>query len=294
MQKAPGSGDGQSGVAVTTLLQPLRVLVLQDGVPFAGKVVTFTPSGGAGTVFPVRDTTDVDGIASVIWTLGTSAGAGAVQATAPGVTGGPLNFTAVVQPGPPAVLILESGDGQAQATGVSYERPLVVRVVDQFGNSLAGVSVDWDVTAGSGSLSAASSVTAADGRASVGLVAGGSVGPVTVVASLTATPGISTQFALAVVAAVTTVEVASNLFTPADVTVSTAGAVRWSWVSGEHNVAQLDGPVSFNPSPVQTAGASYGPLLFNTPGVYHYECSLHEGMLGTITVVDPSSAPSGE
>jgi hypothetical protein len=47
-----------------------------------------------------------------------------------------------------------SGDGQSAAVGSTLPEPLVVRVVDQFGNGVGGVTVEWRTCDGSGDLDA--------------------------------------------------------------------------------------------------------------------------------------------
>lgn len=67
----------------------------------------------------------------------------------------------------PAVLAKVSGDAQPGVVGTALEEPLVVEVTDATGAPVAGVTVSWEVTAGTGTLSSASTASASDGRASV-------------------------------------------------------------------------------------------------------------------------------
>jgi hypothetical protein len=68
--------------------------------PVAGVSVTFAVASGGGTVVPTTAlTTDVNGIAQVTsWTLGTTAGANTLTATATGLSGSPVTFTATGTP----------------------------------------------------------------------------------------------------------------------------------------------------------------------------------------------------
>ena len=68
---------------------------------------------------------------------------------------------------PPASVGILSGNGQAATAGQAAPNPLVVRVTDADGDPVKGVTVQWAVSSGGGSLSAASSVTGSDGLAEV-------------------------------------------------------------------------------------------------------------------------------
>jgi hypothetical protein len=66
---------------------------------------------------------------------------------------------------PDTALAKISGDSQTATLGTALASPLVVRVTDAKGNSIAGVTVAWSATAGSGSVPA-TSITDANGHAS--------------------------------------------------------------------------------------------------------------------------------
>jgi hypothetical protein len=59
-----------------------------------------------------------------------------------------------------------SGDGQEAAAGAELPQPIVVQLVDQAGEPLAGVTVRFDITSGGGQLTATTAVTDAQGHAS--------------------------------------------------------------------------------------------------------------------------------
>lgn len=67
----------------------------------------------------------------------------------------------------PAAVGIVSGNGQGGTVASLVPNPLVVRVTNAGGSPVQGVTVSWAVTAGGGSLTAASSVTGADGQAQV-------------------------------------------------------------------------------------------------------------------------------
>jgi len=87
-------------------------------------------------------------------------------------------------PPPTATTITQvSGDGQTGVAGTALAAPFVVRVTDAQGDVVSGLSVSWSVTAGGGSLSAASTLTNSQGQASVTLTLGPAAGANAVTAS---------------------------------------------------------------------------------------------------------------
>ena len=67
----------------------------------------------------------------------------------------------------PSNLTIASGNNQRVTPGNALPAPLEVSVTNSDGDGIAGVIVNWVVTAGEGTLSAAKSITDSDGRASV-------------------------------------------------------------------------------------------------------------------------------
>lgn len=81
-----------------------------------------------------------------------------------------------------------------------------------------------------------------------------------------------------------TVQVVDNDFEPPDAELTAGDTLTWQWAgSSQHNVVG-DG---FE-SPVQQDGTF--EHTFTEPGTYEYQCTLHGGMSGTVTVVAPSDA----
>jgi subtilisin family serine protease len=187
-------GDIQSGTVGQPLGEALVVRVTNArGAGLAAVTVTWTVTAGAGSVSHASSRTDADGEASVMWTVGTSAGAGVNALTAtvgalPGVT-----FTATGTAGPPAALAAPSGGGQTAPAGTVLSSPLGVRVVDSHGNGVAGVTVQWSIARGGGSLSAPSSVSGPDGSATMQWTLGRFAGPHAVTATLPQPSGASLE-----------------------------------------------------------------------------------------------------
>ena len=183
------SGDGQSATVGDPLAAPLVVEVVDSyGNPIAGTSVNWSIGPVGGNVTPSSGTTDANGRAQAVWTLGTKAGEQRVTVFAGQSV--ITVFTAAAMPGQPAVASPESGDEQAAPVGWELEEPLVVKVTDAHGNGVAGVAVEWEVTAGGGSVDPATSVTDAAGTASTRLTVGQTSGLNTVTARAAGLPAV--------------------------------------------------------------------------------------------------------
>jgi plastocyanin len=77
-----------------------------------------------------------------------------------------------------------------------------------------------------------------------------------------------------------TITVSNNRFDPATTTVQTGTTVTWTWAQGatNHNVTFADGTKS-----ATQATGTYS-RSFGVAGTYAYECTVHSGMSGTVTV----------
>src|SRR5205823_2882826 len=95
-QIAVNAGNNQTVTAKTAVATPPAVVVKDaSGNPVQGVSVTFAVGLGSGSITGASQTTNADGIAAVgSWTLGTAAGQNTLTATAPGVNGSPVTFTA--------------------------------------------------------------------------------------------------------------------------------------------------------------------------------------------------------
>ena len=174
------SGNNQNAVVGTQLPDPLVVRVVDaSGNPVRDQLVNFRIVKGGGSVFAGAASTNADGIVQERWTLGTVA-RDTQQAEARAVdnrTGAAIvfaTFKAVGQPGAAADLRKVKGDAQPGPVGQPLPDSLVVRVVDAYGNGVAGSTVTW--TAASGTLSAATSASDTGGRAGVRWTLGGTAG----------------------------------------------------------------------------------------------------------------------
>src|SRR5262249_5548912 len=169
------------------LPQPATVrLVARDGIAVAGAAVSFAPPPG-GKVGAATVTSDANGTASTSLTLGSAVGPQTFTASS-GTVSVPIPATATA--GDPSAITIVSGNGQTDTVRHSLRQPLVVKVGDQFGNAVSGVAVNWTRTSGSGTASAAESVSGSDGTASITYTLGSTVGAETISASVV---GITSQ-----------------------------------------------------------------------------------------------------
>ncbi len=183
------SGNGQSAETDRHLTNPLIVRVLdQNSAVLSGVTVSFSVTPSSGVLTPASATTGSDGQASTTLQLGSTARTYTVTASVSGITQ-QATFTATATE-PPRAATLEqgSGDGQTGETGHHLTDPLIVTVLDQYGNPLSGVTVSFSVTPTDGVLSPASVDTDSDGEASTLLQLGGTVGEYIVTANV---PGVS-------------------------------------------------------------------------------------------------------
>jgi hypothetical protein len=176
------AGDGQTAPVGADLPDPLVVQVTDGfGNPIPGVTINWTVDAG-GSVSDATTTTGDDGLTSVRRTLGPSAGVQRTLASATGLAGSPVEFTATATAGAATVLESVSGDGQSALVGTALPAPLVVRAHDAAGNAVAGLAVSWIIGQGGGSVAPTTSITDADGRASTQWTLGGTPGPNTATA----------------------------------------------------------------------------------------------------------------
>lgn len=91
----------------------------------------------------------------------------------------------------PAVLIKHAGDTQSGAANTALPVAFEVLVLDQFGNSLKNVTVDWTILAGGGSLSETSNKTVEGGVSSVTYTTGPTAGTAQIQAKVNGIPPVT-------------------------------------------------------------------------------------------------------
>jgi adhesin/invasin len=171
------AGNGQTATVNSSVgVNPAVKVTDQFGNPVAGNAVAFAVTGGGGAIdcgagFTAGCVvnTDAAGIAALVaWRLGTTAGANALSATAPGLAGSPVNFTATGVHGPASIIAVNAGNNQAATAGSAVAVPPSVIVTDQFANPVSGVGVTFAVSGGGGSITGPNQTTNASGIATVG------------------------------------------------------------------------------------------------------------------------------
>jgi hypothetical protein len=193
---AKTGGDAQTGITVgTQVLTELQVTVTENGVIKGGIPITWATTDGS--VFPLSGMTDAYGNATTTWTLGTVAGTQHATATVGGVTGA-LTFSAIADPGPPALFTKTGGDVQSALENEVFPQILQVLVTDQYLNPINQVTVNWDTQSGSVAPDAPTSATNAQGLAIISVTAGGA-GPAIIRASTAAIPARNLDFRLTVI-----------------------------------------------------------------------------------------------
>ena len=172
------SGDGQLGPAGEPLPESLVVQIHDRlGNPAIGVPVEFQIIEGGGTPTPAQTQTDVQGRASTTWTLGAVAGeAQAVRSFLSFSVGQGVNFEATAVAGLPGGIVVVSGDGQAAPRLSTLSDPVAVRVEDPFQNPVEGVTVEFAVIEGAGSVQPSTTSTDAGGLATTQWTLGGPLG----------------------------------------------------------------------------------------------------------------------
>jgi adhesin/invasin len=175
-------------VVESGLGNPLVVTVTDlYGNPVSGVVVNFSApgSGASGTLTSSTATTGSNGQAVDTLVANSVAGSYTVTASVTGISN-TATFNLTNTAGAAANLAARSGFGQTAAVGGSFGNPLVVLVTDQYGNPVAGATVNFAApsSGASANLTSASVTTGANGLASDTLTANTAAGSYSVTASV--------------------------------------------------------------------------------------------------------------
>ena len=172
------SGDGQTGSVGNPLAEPVVVrLEDENGNGVGDKSVTFVAGPGAGSTDPVNATTDPNGFASSVWTLGSSLGGKTLTAIFSGLP--PVAFTATAIAATPTQLAF-TRPPQVTAAGASFSPSIQVTVQDAAGNTVTNANDAVTLAIGTnpagGTLAGTVTVNAVNGVASFGNVSIDQVG----------------------------------------------------------------------------------------------------------------------
>lgn len=183
-------------------------------------------------------------------------------------------------------LVKISGDAQVWYLNNALPAPYRVGARDANGLPVSGVSVNWAVTSGGGSVSPLVTVTDSVGTATATHSLGPTVGSQAASASATGLAAVEFGATAATPPPSGAVSVGNDFFSPQNVVVRVNGTITWTWNSGgtEHNVIYTSGPTPLPASsPTQDSGTFASTL--SSVGRYQYVCTIHAGMEGTVTVV---------
>ena len=177
------SGNQQTGTVGSPLPNNLEVICRdQYGNLSAMAQIAWTVVSGGGS-FSYFQSATVKGIAVKSLTLGKTPGLNTVTATIEG-TNTSYTFTETAVVGPPAMIPIVSGNGQAGEPGATLANPFYVQVTDAYGNPLSGVQVNWQALTAGDRFSTASTITNYLGLTERHLTMGPAYGEHTVTATI--------------------------------------------------------------------------------------------------------------
>src|SRR6266516_641241 len=114
------AGDNQTA-RVSSSVPVLPAVIVRDGnnQPVAGVTVTFAVETGGGSLTGATSTTNTSGVAIVgSWGLGAAPGTNTLTATAAGVTGSPVRFTATARLPYWTVMVYMAADNNLATSGI--------------------------------------------------------------------------------------------------------------------------------------------------------------------------------
>lgn len=170
------TADGTSTSTITATLTD------EDSAAVPNHTITFSVTGG-GSLSAATGVTDSAGKVTVTYTAGTASGTAKITATDTtiGVSGVSATQNITLLAGSMTVTS-SSSTLTAEATSTAT---ITATLANSSGTALESYTVNFSITSGSGSLSAASATTNSSGKASVTYTAGTTVGTVTIKASAT-------------------------------------------------------------------------------------------------------------
>jgi hypothetical protein len=152
-----------SSFAAATTLNTAPTFAVRDA---AGNIlnsvpVTISVTAGGGTVTNAPARTLVGPTPIGNWKLGNPLGAQTVSVSVAGIPSLFITTEAVI--GPPAQMSVVEGTGQRALAGTSLATPIRIRVRDAGNHLVANATIQWEVQAGGGTLSALSTTTDSEG-----------------------------------------------------------------------------------------------------------------------------------
>lgn len=179
------SGAKQTGTVGTTLPAPIVVKAKDsagNSVPNAS--IAFS-DGVGGTFSPNPGITGSTGQTSVTYTLPTVAKSLTVTASNGSVSD---RLTEAATAASPALVTIIQGNNQTAHPNNKLPKTLIVKVTDQYGNGLSGLTVNFTDNSAGGSFSNSAPVTSATGQVTVTYTTGPTQGTVTIDATYSTLP----------------------------------------------------------------------------------------------------------
>jgi len=264
--------------------ESLTVLVTdQNATPVSGVAVAWASAGGSVSAASVP--TGATGVSKVRFTYGTAAGSQSATATVTGLVGSPVTISFTATAGTAVSIAKTSGDNGTTTPG--GQATYTVQGRDTHGNPKSGVTIDWAVATGGGSITPPQNTTLANGNASAVRTLGSGLGDQTATATGSSMTGTPVQTFTTTSAIVTTVLVRDFNFSPATLTsIPVNTTITWDWGTGPtatHNVT-FD-VVGGEPANIPNRTAGSVPRQFTSTGTFTYHCSIHASMQGSVQVV---------
>ncbi len=284
IQGAVNIANATAGPLTDTVLatkaESLDVLVTdQNAAPKQGIAVAWASTGG--TVSGSNVATSATGHSKVLYTYGTTAGAQTATATVTGLVGSPVTITFQATAGTATNIVKTTGDGGTAAPSAQVTYTVTAR--DANNNPKQGVTIDWAVATGGGSITPPQNTTAASGTATAQRTLGAGTGAQMATATASGLPGTPQVTFTTTAQLITTITIADNSFTPSDITVPLHTAVTWSWTGVNiHNVTFT--AATGVPTDIGNRTSGNVSRTFDTAGTFQYRCTNHLGMTGSVTV----------
>ena len=239
-------------------------------------------ASAGGSVSAAQVATTAAGQSKVAFTYGTGAGNQTATATVTGLVGSPVTITFNATAGTATQIAKTAGDNATSSPGAQVIYTVQAR--DTHGNPRQGVTIDWAVATGGGSIAPPQNTTAVTGNATATHTLGATSGA----NSATATaPGVTGGPAVTFAAsALWTVNVNNNnTFSPTSRTIVAGDSVRFAWqgtTAASHNVTFTG---TGAPSTITDRTSGTVSRTFGTAGTINFQCTNHPAtMNGTVTV----------
>jgi hypothetical protein len=152
------AGNNQRATVNTVLPVALKVQAVDpySGHPVSGVTVAFSDGGKGGTFSTTAAVTDLNGFAATTYTLSKTACTGTITASVPGFASAFLTETGT--PAAPKWIVVWNGNNESTTVTTQLPAPVLVKVADQYGNGIPGITVNFNDGGAGGILSPTSAI----------------------------------------------------------------------------------------------------------------------------------------